>query len=1025
MSERLIINKNQTQIDGLLDGSQKLLQILTTENQPINEFNEFVAPLTNMVVGNDGRYAYTSHIVNPYDREHWWIPMDHCYARPWNWRPESTFLRPTKTLFMPKPPPTKKRSTNPLAPVQDCEEMIDVVTESEDPAPIYDKIKAKHLMDECERHAALARVDEGNEDWEETISRTNWTPTQNRLFNGIVNILNNDHLARLAHTKSHNEPVARRVTIDKSVERVRRLMATVFWDSKYTQWLHQLLIDNLSTQYLAAYLDILQTLRSKLPNFVDKLMSAANSSRLSVLGYENLFPLLKRPWDPVALSLMQDKPKKLPGSPVIVVVPSTPISSKRMLKWINLLSNLATVITIPSNYGGAPAHKTAMMNCVDQMFVMARNKIQDIRLDYPGRNIVLVGFGFGATLALQIAQVEQVLCVISIGFSLLTAEGKRGEPDDNLLELQCPVLFVIGQCSSTSVQEDMEDLRERMRVETGLIVVGSADDKLRVNKKKKKTEGITQSVVDRCVADEIGEFISGIILSPYPPQIRQSPTNLTTDGVMSKKMKTERKRYNSNTSSIDSEPPSPTPRITRPVGRPPGSKSKAKMEAKWAAQGTSSSPSNSPSHPSTLNTPDTSSNDSILTDKMSLNNTDSSPPVKKIKTLKPTIVSPEKSIVSINQHTSTSPQNQSSADCLFIAKAMGLQNRSLSSLLQGDFQTLIQPPLVKSGPSGIKVLENVKLSSGMTPKLFSNNGKMIDMSKVSVINAKTTNGNSLVLLPDGKIKNLTSNVKVSGGRYITSKRQLLGNKPPKPVKKISYISQPCSLQTATLPPPTNLTTQDIMDLPIIFADDNQILDSTLTQPEVKSVSQIVTSPSKLISANTGNKFMLINKPNNFIISPTSKTISALQPAKVTPKYTKIILSSKRVPELSTASNLVTKISPEISVKKVVENEAPSQGTPMEELDLENEIAASTLYKIKTGVVQGESSAMIASKPQDRENIPGLIVNDKWASRVEADVNSVQSASSKRTMGEAEIVESETEMARSKILKLDSNQSNAS
>jgi hypothetical protein len=112
------------------------LQILTTENQPINEFNEFVAPLTNMVVGNDGRYAYTSHIVNPYDREHWWIPMDHCYARPWNWRPESTFLRPTKTLFMPKPPPTKKRSTNPLAPVQDCEEMIDVVTESEDPAPI-------------------------------------------------------------------------------------------------------------------------------------------------------------------------------------------------------------------------------------------------------------------------------------------------------------------------------------------------------------------------------------------------------------------------------------------------------------------------------------------------------------------------------------------------------------------------------------------------------------------------------------------------------------------------------------------------------------------------------------------------------------------------------------------------------------------------------------------------------------------------------------------------------------------------
>lgn len=45
----------------------------------------------------------------------------------------------------------------------------------------------------------------------------------------------------------------------------------------------------------------------------------------------------------------------------------------------------------------------------------------------------------------------------------------------------------------------MEDLRERMRVETGLIVVGSADDYLRVSKKKKRSECITQSVVDRCI----------------------------------------------------------------------------------------------------------------------------------------------------------------------------------------------------------------------------------------------------------------------------------------------------------------------------------------------------------------------------------------------------------------------------------------------------------------------------------------------------------------------------------------------
>jgi regulatory NSL complex subunit 3 len=48
-------------------------------------------------------------------------------------------------------------------------------------------------------------------------------------------------------------------------------------------------------------------------------------------------------------------------------------------------------------------------------------------------------------------------------------------------------------------QEIVEDIRERMRVETGLVVVGSADDQLRVGKAKKLMEGVTQSMIDRCI----------------------------------------------------------------------------------------------------------------------------------------------------------------------------------------------------------------------------------------------------------------------------------------------------------------------------------------------------------------------------------------------------------------------------------------------------------------------------------------------------------------------------------------------
>ncbi|KAJ8931429.1 hypothetical protein NQ314_015668 [Rhamnusium bicolor] len=866
MSEELIDVENDIKPLETNEQTQNSPLELTTKNNQttsagVEEF-DFALPARsvnnkNMVIDDISKYTYPTQMTNPYDRENWTISTDHCYARPWNWRPETSFLRPTKTLFIPKPIIGRRKSTNPLAPLQDIEDIP--------------KVRWKNVK----KHAASARVDQIDEDWEEKILKVNWTPTQNRIFNSMVNILNMFNLAKLAQTGVQNEPLLRRTVIDKAVQRVRRLLATVSWDTKLTQWLHQILIDNLNSNYLGNYIDILQTLKSKLPTFVDKMMYGPNSSiRMGPLNVASMYPLLERPWDPVASSLLQDKPKKLPGNPIIILVPTAPIMSKRINKWIKLFSHLATVVTISTNFGSA-AHRMTMTNCVDQLFSMTRGKIQDVRLDYPGRHIVLLGFNAGGTLALQVAQVEPVLCVISLGFSLLTAEGKRGEPDDNLLELQCPVLFVIGQCSNTSLQEDVEDLRERMRVETGLIVVGSADDYLRVNKKKKKSEGITQSIVDRCVVDEVGEFISGIILSPYPPQIRQSPTHISPDAVM-KKGKIERKRYNSNTSSLDSEPPSPTPRISRPglnnsptnLGRPPGSKSKSRLEMKWAqqiAQGTTlpSSPSSSPPpHYPTINTPDTSSNDSSLPDKQL-------PPPKKSRM----------QAYGFNRSV--------------------MQGSNLSTLLQGGIKT-IPPSQPKPSTSGIKVLENVTLNSSTTAKLISNSGRTIDLSKITVINSvkggNTAVGNVL-LLPDGKLKTVHTSIKGNGGtpillplspqrgavkpnrgKYITAKRQLLGTKPPRPVKKPIYM--PTSNMQPTLPPPTNLTTQDIMDLPIIFADDNQILESNLpTELPTSSSSLSGRVTPKIITSHTPAKFMLVNKQT---VSPVPSSESLPEKARSSP-----------------------------------------------------------------------------------------------------------------------------------------------
>lgn len=121
------------------------------------------------MVVEEARYTYPTQLTNSFDRENWTVSTDHCYARPWNWRPEANFLRPTKTLFVPKLVPIKS-SVNSSVTIQEGEDLIDIESEIEVPAPTYDVAKAKSLMEECEKHAFAARTDT-EEDWEEKISR--------------------------------------------------------------------------------------------------------------------------------------------------------------------------------------------------------------------------------------------------------------------------------------------------------------------------------------------------------------------------------------------------------------------------------------------------------------------------------------------------------------------------------------------------------------------------------------------------------------------------------------------------------------------------------------------------------------------------------------------------------------------------------------------------------------------------------------------------------------------------------------
>ncbi|XP_053966209.1 KAT8 regulatory NSL complex subunit 3 isoform X1 [Anastrepha ludens] len=442
--------------------------------------------------------------------------MEHSYTRD-NTRAigsVSTGLSPARKILVRRTPQCPSCHTHPLEEhdFDDCNQAN---------VPSYNEIGAKEAMNECSRIAKYVKNNNpDDDDWELHVNQIGWSNMQKTLFSKVANILDNDQLGRLANVNRQNEPMQRRVVVDKSASRMRRALAYVAWDSRLTQWLHCLLMDSLPSTYMASYLDILQTLKSKLPNLMDKMLFG----RPLNVSQELLAPVMKNKWEPI----VNTKVRKLTQNAVIVALPSVPTSGpipNRLQKWYHQLASITQIVqvTLPSNVSHIT--RQPLEQVAEQIVSLTRVKIQELRNENSQRSIILIGFNAGAGLALQVAVSENVACVVCMGFAYNTFNGVRGTPDDRILDIKIPILFVIGQNSAKTSTEEIESLREKMQSETSLVVVGSADDVLRVPKSRRKLDNVTQSMVDAMVVDELYEFIKKMLTNPPGPRV---PTTITS-----------------------------------------------------------------------------------------------------------------------------------------------------------------------------------------------------------------------------------------------------------------------------------------------------------------------------------------------------------------------------------------------------------------------------------------------------------------------------------------------------------------
>lgn len=446
--------------------------------------------------------------------------MEHSYSR--DTRPNEKTMA-TRTILVHKPPPCPSCHTTPAE--QMDIDMSDSRPSSPPTTTNISKYNIQHAADSMEMIASVASKTKNrnseDEDWELSVDKIGWTTYQHSMFAKVTEILSLDRLSRLTHANHPNEPVLRRVTIDKGAHRLRKLLATVHWDVKLVQWLHGLLIDNLPVSFVSAYLDILQTVRAKLPSLVDKMIQGRSNDLIESVQ--------KPPWEPQ----LEKKDRLIRPEPLILLIPSAVTGNPypEPTRWASLFGTLTPhvqKVELPETGLLNSQSQSPLADVLERLITLIRTRLHDLRKEHFGKPIILAGLTSTASaVALQVAYLEQnINSVICMGFSTNTMRGNRGHLDDRLVELITPVLFVVGQNAARTSQEQIEALREQMTAPTALVVVGSADDSLRVNHSKQRLEQVTQAMVDDLVINEVGEFISNCIANPPLPKKRKL-TNLT------------------------------------------------------------------------------------------------------------------------------------------------------------------------------------------------------------------------------------------------------------------------------------------------------------------------------------------------------------------------------------------------------------------------------------------------------------------------------------------------------------------
>lgn len=552
---------------------------------------------------------------------------------------------------------------------------------------------------------------------------------------------------------------------------------------------------------------------------------------------------------------------------------------------------MASVVPVQCHVLGL--NKQGLPYITEQLMSVTRAKIQEIRAETPNRPVILLGFNAGAGLALQIAHVETVTCVVCMGFAYNTVHGVRGAPDDQILDLTIPILFVIGQNSAKVSQEEMESMREKMQSHTSLVVVGSADDCLRVGKTKRKIEKVTQSMVDNMVMDEVAEFATMCLLNPPGPRV---PTNSI---------------HNSNVTSASNATVLSPNRIIA---------GKTILNVRKRKNTNSESDQVSPSKIKIIKAP-------LPRGRPSLTVKDRSPQTPLINPTNEALDMAIQSILPSNENAvplpqlvpTPSPKIMTSYEIVPSGKSK-LEIRQLLSgnpgatIQSGTAGTPIMLPMIQRPIQNVKVIPpnqflQLKPSAGTPQKVYTLNNIKSTVTKTQTqptqIYTLKTSGNDVTTQFRGN-KMLTIKPAQSGATSFISNQNL--NLSAIGQKKMTLVK---TITNTDLKSSPDLSSTNIFDMPIVFADsDGNIQESTQIPATSSHATPLVLSSKSQLTqvGRIENTFTPINQVGN-----RSIVINNLLTNKN--KQNKVVLINRN--QIKEVPNILRKNIPQLKYTKVL------------------------------------------------------------------------------------------------------------